>query len=309
MDSRGHMKYRPGEIIFPESTFISYSVEYLGRPYVILHPDPYGRNKSVVGFLIVVEFTTSRFLYGHQCMVRSFVSLISGVLKYQSAGGEGIHIVSHVLVVCLSTHCLADKENYTCQSGYDSILDRMLLFLTAVHIFLCISVHRSRYFPFGTIVHEDRYLFCIQLSIYRSKFLLVARGHYFCIFECILEYFVQAMYPLATFGLVHIEMIPHELLCDIVLEEIKNEIETVLYSGERAGLVNYRWSYTFAWLTVELVISEIFVMGVLEKGKKCVECILRHPCKGPESFGIVSNCYITHDNITDNCEFTRIRVI
>lgn len=102
------------------------------------------------------------------------------------------------------------------------------------------------------------------------------------------------MDPLAAFGLVHPEVVAEQFLCHVVLEEIKHEIQPVLITWKRTGLVYDRRAYYAAGFAVDLVVTEIIIVRVLEPGKKFIELLLGHAGERPESCGAMLGGLVTH---------------
>lgn len=288
------MKRRTYKIILPEPALKAHGVENLCRADVVLHTDTVGGYESVVLFLEIIEFSSLGFIYGHVGVFSRLVTLISSVLEHGCAVWEMIHLIRHGFIMGFATHRLAHEEYETHEGGDHRILACMLFLLSTVFIFLFFRIHRSGDLTFCAIVNHEGKAVAVKPPVDCAEFLVIARGCDASHFQRLTENVVQTVDPLAAFGLVHPEVVAEKFLCHVVLEEIKYEIQPVLITWKRTGLVYDRRAYAAAEFAVELVVTEIIIVRVLEPGKKLIELLPGHAGECPESCGAMLGGLVTH---------------
>lgn len=267
------MKHRTNKIILPEPALKAYGMENLCRADVVLHTDTVGGYESVILLLEIIEFSSLGFLYGHVGVLSRPVTLISRVLKHRCAVWEMIQLIRHGFVMGFAAHRLAHEEYETHKGGDHRILDSVLFLLSAVFILLTFRIHRSGNLTLCAIVNHEGKAVAVKPPVDCAEFLVIARGCDSSHFQRLSENAIQTMDPLAAFGLVHPEMVAEQFLCHVVLEEIKYEIQAVLIARKRTRLVYDQRTNAAAGFAVELVVTEIVIMRILEPWKKLIELL------------------------------------
>lgn len=291
------MKDRINETLLPDPAFILGNAEYLGGADAVLHADPVGRYEPVVALLHLVQGASSRFFERHDRLPVPAVARIPGILHHKGMVREEI-AVGYPPVMHPAADRRADEEDGSEESGDDAVLDGMPLLLAAVFIALFVSVRRAGNLPLRTVVQQDGELLGIHALVKGPEVPLRGCRADGRLRDGLPEQTVKQVYPSVAVRHGHVEMVGHRLLKGIVLEVIEYEVEAVSHTGQRTVAV-YAWrSYPLPRRSVELVVSEILVMLVMEIWKQGIEMIDAEPCQGSESGRIGAVSLITHDNIT-----------
>ena len=302
------MKDRIDESLLPDPAFILHDAEYLGGAYAVLHTDPVGRYETVVALLHLVEDSSPRSFERHDGLPLPVVAGIPGILHHKGMSREEI-AVRNLPVVHPAAHRRADEEDGSEESGDDVVLDGMPLLLAAVFIALSVSVRRPWNLPLRAVVQQDGELPGIHALVKGPEVPLRGCRADARLREGLPEQTVEQVYPSVAVSTGHVEMVGHRLLQGMVLEVLEYEVEAVGHAGQRTVAVYARRTYSLPRRSVELVVSEIFVMLVMEIWKQGIEMLDAETGQGPESGRIGAVSLITHDNITRKnlvCACTRI---
>lgn len=290
------MKDRIDESLLPDPAFILHDAEYPGGAYAVLHTDPVGRYEPVVALLHLVQGASPRSFEWHDRLPVPVVAGIPGVLHHKGMSREEI-AVRDLSVMHPAAHRRADEEDRSEESGDDVALDGMPL-LTAAFIALLVSVRRPGNLPLRAVVQQDGELPGIHAFVKGPEILLRGCRTDTRLREGLPEQTVEQVYPSVAVRPGHVEMVGHRLLQGTVLDVIEYEVEAVGHAGQRTVAVYARRTYSLPWRSVELVVSEIFVMLVMEIWEQGVEMLDAETGQGPESGRISAVSLITHDNIT-----------
>lgn len=273
VQSGGNMKNPADEVSFSQPAFILHNSKNLDSAYCMLDLDSGSGYLRVRCLLLGREFLASGLLHGlYDVRVLRAVSLISGVLLKIAGIGEGIHGVRNLLVMHLSLHSGACKENKSCQCGDYGVLHRMSFLLATVILGLPVRVCRTRNLPLGTVVDEVMDHSVATALIEESAEGPDIRGgkHRSCL-KGFLQDIGKGMDPLATLLLGHAEARRMIFLCRIVLEIHQNEEQSLCDRGERAVGLNHVSTLAGEFFSFDVMPSEVIVMSVCEKIQNLVK--------------------------------------
>lgn len=270
------------EIAFSESALFTYDLENLCTSDCVFNLDSRRGNFSVGLLLFFGEFHSPGFLHRlDYCHIFRSVALIPSVLLQDAFVRERVLLVCDSLVVGLAADGWRCKQYESCHTGDYGILDRVFLFLSAVMFLLEFRIARPWYLTFCPVMDEfvdDRG--ATSLVKETSEARQVGCRHHVGVFNCGFKNFGKGVDPLSALLLGHVETRRMILLSGVVLEEGENEKQTVGNRGKRTvGLYAVR-TLSREFLALDIMPSEVFVMGISEKWQNLVKKSYGHTRKG-----------------------------
>ena len=285
------------KVVSPEPALVFDDAHDFRASYGMFYAHPDGGNLSVVFLILLGKFLPFGLLnrlYDFYPLRR--ITLISGILVQGTRHGKRIHGVGHLLVVGLARNSLADKYNQAGHCDYDSVLDRMTLFLSAVTLLLHVWVCRTGNLPLRPVMEEHRFFPVFgKICQLFGKFLVGFCRDKPLHFKREAEDFRQAMHEDVAVLLAHSETGRMVFLQRIVLQIDQDEEQAVGYAGKRAVLVDARAEpFPATAFPCHLIFGQIVIMCCFKIREKCTKLLMAEPRQGTEAFAVVFIFVVFH---------------
>ena len=188
----------------------------------------------------------------------------------------------------LAQNGLADEYDQVRGRDNDGVLDRMMLSLAAITLFLHVLVCRTGDLPFRPVMKKHR-LITVHGKFCRSfrKLLVGFRRDKPMCFKRYAEDFRQAMHEDVAVLLVHPETGCMVFLQRVVLQINWDEEQAVGYAGKRAVLVNGRAAFPATAFPRHFILGQIVLMRILKIREKRTKLFMANPRQGTEAFAVV----------------------
>lgn len=271
--SGGKVENLADEIILAKSALVFYNPENFGSSNGVLDLDACAGYFCIGRLLLLCKFFSLRFLCRlYHSNVTGVVSLVAGILLENTSVREGIQLTGNTLVVHLSLHSEADKENKSCHTGNYGILDGVFLLFAAVVLLLKVRVGWFRDLALGTVMNKFMYDSVAATQVKKSP-----EGHdigsrkHPCTVYGVTQHLCQRMYPLAALLLAHVKTCRMIALKRVVLQIYEYEKQPFGNCWKRTVGLDCVGTPSRNLFAFDIMPAEILVVGLGEKRQNFVK--------------------------------------